>query len=75
MGPLMNLTGQRRLIIIVAPLVAVVVVLGGAGTALWANSEGAKAAASYHAQRAVLDGQLKAADAQGYCRFRENGKI
>ena len=62
----MNLSGRRRLIAIVAPLVAVVVVLGGVGTALWTNSEGSKAAASYHSQRAVLDAQLKAAGAQGY---------
>ena len=62
----MNLSDQRRLFTIVAPLVAAVVLLGGVGTAIWSSSEGSKAAASYHSQRAVLDGQLKVAATQGY---------
>jgi len=66
MGPALKLSDQRRLFMIGAPLVAVVVLLGGVGTALWSNSEGSKAAASYRSQRGVLEGEMRAAATQGY---------
>jgi len=66
MGQGMSLSGRRRVLKIVAPLIAVAVLLGGTGAALWNNSEGARAAASYHDQRRALELQLKAAAAQGY---------
>jgi lipoprotein-anchoring transpeptidase ErfK/SrfK len=66
MGQAMSSSGRRRVLKIVAPLLAVAVLLGGVGVALWNNSEGARAAASYHDQRRALELQLKAAGAQGY---------
>src|SRR5215475_12910182 len=66
MGQGMSSSGRRRVLNIVAPLIAVTVLLGVVGVALWNSSEGARAAASYHDQRQVLQLQLKAAAAQGY---------
>ena len=62
----MSSSSGRRVLKIVAPLIAVAVLLGGVGVSLWNNSEGSSAAASYHAQRRALDRQLKADGAQGY---------
>ncbi|HKA48054.1 MAG TPA: L,D-transpeptidase [Candidatus Dormibacteraeota bacterium] len=62
----MSLSGRSGVLKIVGPLIAVSILLGGVGLALWNNSEGARAAAAYHDQRRALELQLKAAGAQGY---------
>lgn len=57
---------KRLLLRVAAPLLAALVLIGGVGVGLWGNSEVARAAASYHSQRQLLDTRLKAAGRQGY---------
>jgi len=51
---------------VIAVAAAALVVLGGAGVALWSNSAASGAALSYQAKRRALDTSLAAARQQGY---------
>jgi lipoprotein-anchoring transpeptidase ErfK/SrfK len=51
---------------VAAGVVAVLVVAGGVGVALWANSATSRAALAYQAERKALDASLAAAAQQGY---------
>jgi hypothetical protein len=62
----MSPLAKRRLLGVGTSLVAALVLIGGVGVGLWGNSEVARAAASYHSQRQLLDTRLKAAGQQGY---------
>jgi lipoprotein-anchoring transpeptidase ErfK/SrfK len=56
----------RRLLKIGAPVLALLVVLAGAGIVYVSNSQSAREAASYHSKRAALDSQIKQARQQGF---------
>ena len=62
----MSAPRQQSAIKVVGPILAVAVLVSGLGVALWSNSEGARAAATYHDQRQALDLKLKTATGQGY---------
>jgi L,D-transpeptidase catalytic domain len=62
MGRLMNRLNGRM----IAIAVAVLVVAGGAGLALWSNSNASHAAVAYRDQRQALDANLAAARQQGF---------
>jgi len=62
MGTLMNTLAVK----VVAAAVAVLVVAGGVGVAVWANSAANQAALTYRTERGKLDAGLRTAGQEGY---------